>query len=328
MANIIYTDGIGIPHGSFEKEFLAHPKCSEWWYATGYAEDGEKNLFGYQFTLAKVKLSGVKFHILICTVTDFQTQKHYNVQGPILFAKGITTTANFISVDNKASFTFAPNAHSSLGSMKLHMEGGEFCIDLSLEATKAPVWQCDDGVLQMGILNDPKQRTYYWSFTNIAVTGKLTLLGKVYKDITGKGWFDRQGGTYSLANPKCNWEWFSLRFFDNREAMLFAFPQDDYYDGTYIEADGSYRRMNDYKVEATDVITYEGKQYSSRWKLEMNSRHYTIIPRMDGMFNIYFFELLADVVDDDGNIVAYCVVELLPGVRNESRAFDAFRKKS
>ncbi|MFL7894203.1 MAG: hypothetical protein ACK2UE_14360 [Anaerolineales bacterium] len=38
---------------------------------------------------------------------------------------------------------------------------------------------------------------------------------------------------------------------------------------------------------------------------------------MDGQLNLTYYELLADVVDKDGNIVGYCVVELLPGVYNE-----------
>jgi len=326
MSKIAYTDGVGIPHGSFEKEFLTHKKCSEWWYATGYAEDATKNLFGYQFTLAKVRILGIKFHILICTVTDFQTKKHYNVQGPIFFGKGVTTSATLLSVDGKASFIFTPNQFSSMGSMKLHMESREFCIDLALEATKAPVWHCEDGALQMGIQGD-KERTYYYSFTNLAAKGKLTLLGKEYKDLAGKAWFDRQGGTYSLTKPECNWEWFSLRFFDNSEAMLFAFPQDNYYDGTLIAADGSYRRMNDYEIKATEVITYEKMQFSNRWELTMNGKHYTLAPKVDGMFNIFFFELLADILDESGNSMGYCFVELLPGVRNKNRVIDAFKMK-
>ena len=54
---------------------------------------------------------------------------------------------------------------------------------------------------------------------------------------------------------------------------------------------------------------------------------YTITPRIDGMFNVFFFELLADIMDEDGNMLGYCFVELLPGVRNKTSALDAFRKK-
>lgn len=327
MGNISYTTGTGIPHRTFEEEFLTHPKCSEWWYCTGYLQSGKGEMFGYQFTLAKIRILGIKFHLLICSVTDFQKNKHYNTQTPIFFGNGITTTAEKLSFGDKATFTFAANEHSSKGQMSLRMQSEDFCLDVEMKAIKPPVWHCEDGVLQMGIQNDPKERTYYYSFTNLATTGTLTLQGVEYANLTGKTWFDRQGGTFTLTDPRCSWEWFSLRFFDNSEAMLFAFPQDDYYDGTFIETSGRYQQLNQYTLKATEVIRFEGKDFSNGWDLEMKGQKYKIVPKVDGMFNIFFFELLAEIRDESGKLVGYGFVELLPGVRNKNNSLDAFRKK-
>lgn len=173
------------------------------------------------------------------------------------------------------------------------MEMEEFSLCTKMDAVKPPVCHCDDGVLQMGIQNNPKQRTYYYSFTNLATTGKLVLKGKEYNDLIGKTRFDRQGGPYSLTKRECNWEWFSLRFFDGNEAMLFAFPHMNYYDGTFIKKDGTYHRLNNYSLEATKVVEYRNMKFSSEWKLTMNGKNYTLIPKVDGMFNVFFFELLA-----------------------------------
>ncbi len=38
---------------------------------------------------------------------------------------------------------------------------------------------------------------------------------------------------------------------------------------------------------------------------------------MNGQLNLTYYELLADVKDKKGNIVGYCVAELLPCVYNE-----------
>ena len=197
-----------------------------------------------------------------------------------------------------------------------------------MEATKPPVWHCNNGVLQMGIQGKKKQRTYYYSFTNLKSSGSLTLNGQKHNNLVGKTWFDRQGGTYTLTNAKCNWEWFSIRFFDNTEAMLFAFPHMDYYDGTFIKANGQYSRMNDYKIEATKVTTApNGFKFSNEWNLEMNGKKYKIVPKIDGMFNVFFFELMASVFDENGKEIGYAFVELLPGVRNKVNSAMAFRKK-
>ena len=50
---------------------------------------------------------------------------------------------------------------------------------------------------------------------------------------------------------------------------------------------------------------------------------YTIIPKMNGQLNLFYYELLADVQDRDGKVVGYCVVELLPGVYNEKMKVSA-----
>lgn len=179
----------------------------------------------------------------------------------------------------------------------------------------------------MGILNDPKERTYYYSYTNLATSGSLTLAGKEYGNLKGKAWFDRQGGTYSLTDPRCNWEWFSLRFFDESEVMLFAFPQDNYFDSTTIASDGKYARLNTYTLTPKEVITFEGMKFSNGWDLEMQGQKYSIEPMVEGMFNIFFFELLAEIKDVQGKLIGYCFVELLPGVRNKNSPLAAFKRK-
>jgi hypothetical protein len=327
MKKIVYTKGSGMPITTFDDVFLTHKKCSEWWYCTGYLTGEKGNLFGFQFTLAKVKILGFGFHLLICSVTDIDGKKHYNIQKPIFFNKGITANGALIDVDGKTRIEFSPNEFSSKGKMKLHMESDNYRINVNTEAKKPPVWNCDGGILKMGIPKGEKHRTFYYSFTNINAVGTLTLCGKTYENLTGKCWFDRQGGTYNIANGKCHWEWFSLRFFDGTEAMLFAFPHMNYYDGTYIYADGRYERMNDYKLTATKIIDENGLKFSGEWEVGMNGKKYKIVPKIDGMINIVFFELMASVIDEYGKEVGYAFVELLPGVRNKVDAKNAFKKK-
>jgi predicted secreted hydrolase len=206
----------------------------------------------------------------------------------------------------------------------LRMKDKDYSLSLKFDVVKPPVWHCEDGVLKMGV-DDPKEKTYYWSYTNLAASGKL-ILGNQEHQLAGKAWFDKQGGTYTLTCRWTNWEWFSLRFFDGEEIMLFSFPQDDYRDGTYIEKSGSYRRLNEYKITPLGFTETGGKKYSCGWKVEMKNikdAEYMIIPKIDGQLNLFYFELLADVMDKSGTSVGYCVVELLPGVYNEKMKISA-----
>ena len=261
-------------------------------------------LFTYQFTLAKIRIYGLKFNILMTALTDFETGQHHYGQKAIFFGKDVIITPNRVGVDGTAAMTF--------GKMKLglDMTGKDYTLVLDMQAVKPPVWHCDTGVLQMG--NDPKQRTYYWSYTNLAVSGKLVLEGKQHK-VSGKGWFDRQGGPYNPLNRTTSWEWFSLRFFNNEEAMLFSFPHVDYQDGTFIDKAGNASRLNDYKITPLGFTQTGGNKFSFGWNVEMKGEEYTIVPKIDGQLNLFYFELLADIKDKAGKVVGYCVVELLPG---------------
>lgn len=295
-----------------KEECLSHENGSEWWYCTGYLNDESGRLFSFQFTLSKVIVYGIKLHILMTALTDFETGKHYYSQQAFFFGRNVTITADQIGANGKAGIKFSDQ------KLDLGITTQDYSLSLDMNIVKPPVWHCDNGVLRMGI-DDPKETTYYWSYTNLAASGKLVLGAKESK-VSGKAWFDRQGGTYNIINRWTHWEWFSMRFFDDEEVMLFSFPQSDYQDGTFIDREGNYRRLNDYSITPLGFTEAGGHKFSLGWQVAMKGikdEEYTIVPKMDGQVNLTYYELLADVKDRNGNTVGYCVVELLPGVYNE-----------
>jgi predicted secreted hydrolase len=321
MKKIQYTTSVGIPHQSMEDEFLCHKTGSEWWYCTGFINDDAGKLFSFQFTLARVRIYMLQFHILMTALTDFQTKKHYYAQQPIFFGRNVTITSERIGLNRIAEMKFPSR------EIKLKMGDSDYSLCLEMKAIKSPVWHCENGMLKMG-LDDPKETTYYWSYTNLATSGKL-ILGTQEYCVSGKAWFDKQGGTYTLTNRWTNWEWFSLRFFDDEEVMLFFFPQGNYQDGTLIEKSGNYGRLNDYEIAPLGFTEVGGKKFSYGWKVKLKGvkdELYTIIPKMEGQLNLFYYELLADVLDRNNKKVGYCVVELLPGVYNEISTIAAFAR--
>ena len=309
MKNIQYTKSPGIPPLSMQEEFLCHKSGPEWWYSTGYMTDEAGKMFTYQFTLAKIRIYGIKFNILMTAVTDFETGKHHYAQQSIFFEKNVIITPVRVGVEGASEMTFGER------KLGLNMTGTDYSLVLDMEVVKPAVWHADNGTLKMGI---DGQYSYYWSYTNLALSGTLVIEGKKLK-VTGKGWFDKQGGPYKILDRRTQWEWFSLRFFDNEEVMLFSFPQDDYRDGTFIERSGKYERLNDYKITPLGFTEVRGFKFSDGWKVEMKGvkdEDYTITPMIDSQFNLFFLEQLADIKDKKGKVVGYCFVELLPGVYN------------
>lgn len=296
---------------SFEHEWLCHKKCREWWYATGYLNDENQRLYSYQFTLLRLNF-GVIPYVLMVALTDFQTGKHHYYQKATLSEKNITIS------DTTLIFADTASVRKEGDCMKLRIKHSSFELELRLDYGKGAFWHCDNGRLQMGIPGQ-KETTLYYSYTNMPTTGTLSLFGERAR-VTGKSWFDKQGGPYSILNTKCMWEWFSLRFFDDEEVMLFSFPQDDYYDGTYIKKDCTSQRLNNYVMKATEFTYVNDVCFSCEWTVFMpgiKQEQYTIKPLGKGQLNLAYFELLAGIYNADGEKVGLCFVELLPGVRND-----------
>ena len=310
-------------HGGFDEEWGLHKGVSEWWYATGTLGDEAGRMFSYQFTMLRIKAAFLRPYILMLALTDFETGRHRYYQNITLKTDGITVTGSQLRFKNEISL------EKGKQSMRLSIRQKEFTLELELEYGKGAVWHCDDGFLQMGIPGK-RQTTMYYSYPNMPTRGTLTL-GGATRRVTGKTWFDKQGGPYSLLNPRTHWEWFSLRFFDNEEMMLFSFPQDDVRDGTYIRADGASERLDNYAIKALEFVRPEGgeTEYAFAWAVETPGRkeeRYTIRPLLDGQMNLGYYELLAGVYNPSGALVGHCFVELLPGARNKKFAVQLFRK--
>jgi len=301
-------------HGDFNEEWPPHKKVSGWWYITGYLSDPKhpEHIYSYQYTLLRARIYGVTSTVLQLAFTDFATGKHF-------FKQRFSLRERKFFVDEN-NIQFPPLAHLQRGEdgISLTMQTDEFSLNLNLDYGKGAFWHGDDGVLVMGLPDDPVQRTVYYSYAG----EKITL------NVTGKSWFDRQWGPYKLVNPATHWEWFSLRFFDDEEVMLFAFSQHPYYDGTYIDKAGNRQLVRNYSYKEKELVEVDGFVFSKGWDLTLpgiKEEHYEIRPIMDGQMNLAYFELLAEIINPHGERVGYCFVELLPGVRNPGKKID-FRK--
>lgn len=303
----------GEAHGNFGEEWGLHRGCSDWWYATGQLADDAGKGYSFQFTMLRVKVSVLRPYVLMLALTDFESGKHYYFQR-------VTVSGGEIHIDkDSVGFGNAASVRKMGDYMRFLACTKDFSLDLAMGYGKGAVWHCDNGLLRMGI-DAPRQTTLYYSYTNIPTSGTLRLRDEAVKVVKGKAWFDKQFGPYAVRDRLCMWEWFSLRFFDDEEMMLFSFPQDDYRDGTYIRADGRSSRLNAYTVQALDFIYPDGRtKYSYGWKLVvpgLKDERYTIRPLFKGQMNMGYYELLADIFDECREKVGVCFVELLPGVYN------------
>jgi len=315
-------------HGGFDDEWAPHKGVTGWWYATGYFKDSKNpsQLYSYQFTLMRSKVYGVTPTILQLAFTDLTTGFHIFKQQFSFKSK------KFYSKKNRVQFPPYGSLEKFENDFILEIDTKEFSINLTLELGKGAIWHGDNGLIKMGLIDDPKERTLYYSYTNMPSLGAIKFLdanGDYHAiDVVGKSWVDRQWGPFNSINMGTHWEWFSLRFFDDEEVMLFVYPQHNYYDGTYIDKSGATRLVRDYKYSHKEIIEADGFKFSRGWDIHMpgiKDESYTIKPIMEGQMNLAYFELLAEILDKNGKRVGFCFVELLPGVRSPEKFLGAKR---
>ena len=310
-------------HGTFDEEWLPHKKASGWWYITGYFNDKENpnDLYTFQYTVAQGQVLGITAYILHMSLTDVQKGPHLFKQ-TVRLRKKKKIRANYDEVVYEPFTVF--RKEQEYFDLKVNTE--DFDLDLKMDKGKGAIWHCDDGVLAMGLPDDSQQRTVYYSYTNLLTEGTLVIKDKSNTsrtiEVVGKSWMDRQWGPFRLLDRRSHWEWFSLRFFDDEEIMLFSFPMQPYGDGTYVDKKAQTTRLQDFQIEPKKFIRAGPNNFifSYGWNLiipGIKEEKYEIKPLMEGQFNVAYFELIAEILNSKKERVGYCFVELICGARNE-----------
>ena len=88
----------------------------------------------------------------------------------------------------------------------------------------------------------------YYSGTRLAVAGALRVDGRRIP-VKGEGWIDHQWGNFASTPEASRWDWFSCRFKDGRDLMLYRFldlenrPRSRYFTGTLVKRNGRVARI-------------------------------------------------------------------------------------
>jgi predicted secreted hydrolase len=111
----------------------------------------------------------------------------------------------------------------------------------------------------------------YYSATRMAARGSLTVRGRRV-DFTGEAWLDHQWGSFAGDPRSFNWDWFSCRFDDRTELMLYRFrdrrtgrPLAAYANGTFVGADGSTQRIDAFTAAS------DGRRWPQMWRVRVPS---------------------------------------------------------
>ena len=122
-------------------------------------------------------------------------------------------------------------------------------IDLDFDVVKRPLIIADSGFLYQGV----KNYTYYYSFTEIDISGKLSLNG-VTESVEGIAWFDKQYGNFHPEVEE-KYEWLSLKLSNGIDINLWEIFNQDF----DVPKTPEYKQFNCYINDSTDLHTSDFK---------------------------------------------------------------------
>jgi len=115
----------------------------------------------------------------------------------------------------------------------------------------------------------------YYSATRMTAAGTLRGGGRTVA-VRGDGWMDRQWGNWQTERAPFNYDWFSCRFDDRTELMLYRFKDPEgraltrYESGTYVRPDGSHvlvRGLVPFRADPSGALA--AGRYPQRWRLRV-----------------------------------------------------------
>lgn len=318
LAGCAFNKSVYIPydkavHKDAAYEWSPHDDGGEWWYLTGYASGQNGKPYLYQITIfrgyaIRHGISLLEAYSLHLSFTDSSTGQH-------VFSEKIKMSSDTVYGD--ARCTVFKDSSMCFENGRITIDGRSDKLRLNLECTpvKDAVWHGKDGIIVMGHPDKPKERSFYYSFTNMATKGAIEFQDEkgswVKIDGNGKAWFDRQWGKFS----ELGWEWFSFRFFDDEEIMLFPFPKTGTKEATYVDRQGKVVRFDDFTYSVKEFKTFDGNKIGLGWNVTVpfKDKEYVVAPLVEDQYNPSFlqkyWEGICTVMNKKGELVGYCIIE-------------------
>ena len=203
----------------------------------------------------KTYLPGKKHHLGLLYSSDKKQD--------IRFRKG-TFRDRWFQINSPYAFQYAVN-----------LDAGRYGLNVAMRSNKPPLPVGGNGYVPIG----EGGYSYYYSLTNLNVSGFLKVKGKRIP-VIGKGWVDHQFGDYNQTNKVETYEWFSIQLDNNVEIICWY----AYVNGvltnpimTYMLSNSKVEVPKDFNIEILDYWTTPRlKKYSSKWRITEPERNLDI----------------------------------------------------
>jgi predicted secreted hydrolase len=248
----------------FPRDHFGHPRASiEWWYFTAVARDKAGIAYSVFFTLFASR-GGL---VPVAQVRNLESGALVGHSEELALGK---VSASAVDVKaGQARLRYQPGS----GTWSFSAAGPGFAVSLAQHPDKPYALHGDGtGLIQQSVGGS----SHYYSATRMDARGTLRFRGKTVR-LTGESWLDHQWGDYRDDPRAFNWDWFSCRFDDRSELLLYQFrdrgsgrPLARFRNGTHVPRSGRATAVTDFQARQGErALRAAGHEWPLDWQLEV-----------------------------------------------------------
>jgi predicted secreted hydrolase len=258
------------PRVVLPRDHVGHPSSGiEWWYVTGDVRGSDGVRYSVFFTL----FSGRGVVSPVSQVVNLSTGALVGHTEVLAQRAPGTRTLDVRAPGHRLRYLPRSNTWRFVSAKP------GFALDLTVKPTKPYVLHGGGtGVIQEAAAG----QSYYYSATRARASGLITTAGTRIP-FTGEAWLDHQWGNFADDPSALNWDWFSCRFVDRTELMLYRFrkrdgtPLTQYESGTFVGRDGRGKLVRNFDVRpGARVLDAAGRRWPLDWQLRVPSAGLTL----------------------------------------------------
>jgi len=263
-ASVAGRAGAAAPQVRLPRDHAGHPGSSiEWWYFTAVVHDRSGRRYSVFFTL----FAGRGALVPVAVVRDLATGKLVGKSEQLAPGRVGTAAVDVHAADS--SLRYLPGTNT--WSFSVSRPG----LQVALEQAPEKPYVLNGGGSGL-IRQSTAGSSHYYSDTRMRASGTLRVGGRTLT-VSGESWFDHQWGDYANEPRAFNWDWFSCRFADRTELMLYQFldratgrPLPDLGNGTFVDARGRATGITAFRItHDTHALAAAGRRWPLDWQLRV-----------------------------------------------------------